>query len=118
MSPPPEPKNAPLDLSDLLGSRITLAITAEQGHGSRPEISLFIGILNKSDEGYEITPATGTALQVPTAWLHRVKVMDERVKGLLGGSDLLLPIPSAELETAGISYTVSANGAVDLVVGD
>ena len=118
MSSPPEPQNAPLDLNAYLGSSITLAITTERGHSNKPEISLFIGILQESDQGYEIIPASGHTFQIPAAWLARVKVMDERVRGLLGGSNLLLPVPSAELEVSGISYTVSASGAIDFVVGD
>jgi hypothetical protein len=117
MSPPPEPRNAPLNLSSYLGSRITLAITAMRGHGNKPEIFLFIGFLQRSGEGYEIITATRATFQIPPAWLPRVKITDERVKDLLGGSDLLLPIPSAEFEAAGFSFTGGASGSIDVVVG-
>ena len=110
------PNRVPLDLASCLGHQITLAIVAEQEHGSQPEISLFIGILESTEEGFEIVASQDSVFQIPTAWLPKVKIMDEEVKDILGGSDLLLSIPKQELENAGISYTADSSSAINIEV--
>ena len=106
----------PLDLASYLGHQITLAIVDEQGHGGQPDISLYIGILGSTEEGFEIIASQDSIFQIPSAWLPEVKIMDEEVKDILGGSDLLLSIPKQELENAGISYTVDPSRAVNIEV--
>ena len=110
------PNSGPLDLASYLGRQITLAIVAEPEHGGRPDISLFIGILGSTEEGFEIVASRDSIFQIPTAWLPNVQIMDEEVKDILGGSDLLLSVPKQELENAGISYTADASSAIDIEV--
>jgi hypothetical protein len=110
------PNGVPLDLASYLGDQITLAIVDEQEHGGQPDISLFIGILGSTEEGFEIVASRDSIFQIPSVWLPKVKIMDEEVKDILGGSDLLLSIPKQEFENAGISYTVDANSAIDIEV--
>jgi hypothetical protein len=116
MSTPTLPNGVPLDLASYLGRQITLAIVAEQEHGEGPEISLFIGILGSTDEGFEIAASQDSVFQIPSPWLPKVKIMDEEVKDTLGGSDLLLSIPKQELEKAEISYTVDSSTAINVEV--
>ena len=110
------PNSVPLDLASYLGCQITLAIVDEQEHGGRPDISLFIGILQSTEEGFEIVASRDSVFQIPPAWLPKVQIMDEEVKDILGGSDLLLSIPKQELESEGISYTADPNSAIDIEV--
>ena len=110
------PNSVPLDLASYLGCQITLAIIAEPEHGGQPDISLFIGILESTEEGFGIAASRDSVFQIPPAWLPKVKIMDEEVKDILGGSDLLLSIPKQELENAGISYTVDPSSAVNIEV--
>ena len=110
------PNSVPLDLASYSGRQITLAIVAEQEYGGQPDISLFIGILQSTEEGFEIVASRDSVFQIPTEWLTKVQIMDEDVKDILGGSDLLLSIPKQELENAGISYTVDSSSAVDIEV--
>lgn len=116
MSTPTWQNGALLDLTSYLGRQITLAIVAEQEYGEGPEISLFIGILGSTEEGFEIAASQDSILQIPSVWLPKVKIMDEEVKDMLGGSDLLLSIPKHEAENAGISYTADAGSAVEIEV--
>jgi hypothetical protein len=110
------PNSGPLDLASYLGHQITLAIVAEHEQGGQPDISLFIGILQSTEEGFEIAASRDSIFQIPPAWLPKVQIMDEEVKDILGGSDLLLSIPKQELENAGISYTADPSSAIDIEV--
>ena len=116
MTTPQKSPKAPLKLSDYLGRQITLAIVTEQGHQGNPEISLFIGLLSLTDKGFEIAPTQGPPFRIPTNWLPRVATMDESIRPILGGSDLLLSIPSHEFERAGFSFTTAPTGAIDFIV--
>jgi hypothetical protein len=102
--------------SAYLGHQITMAITNLNGPDNKPEISLFIGVLREVDGNYTIVTDDGRTFRIPTEWHSKVKLMDDKVKPMLGGSDLLLPIIKSEMESAGFAYRRDPNGYIDIQV--
>ena len=105
-----------LTLSTYVGKQITLAITDPNGSDNKPEISLFIGSLREASGDFSIVADNGITFTIPREWLTKVKLMDEAVKSILGGSDLLLPITKAEFESAGFTYQRDQDGSVDIQI--
>ncbi len=103
-------------LSACLGHHITMAITNPHGANNKPEISLFIGVLREIGGNYTIVTGNGKNFKIPKEWLSKVKLMDEKIKLLLGGSDLLLPVTKSDVESAGFTYQRDPNGYVDIQV--
>ncbi len=99
-----------------LGHQITLAITNLSGPGNKPEISLFIGTIKEADGNYTIVTDNGRTFRIPKEWHSKVKVMDQKVKPMLGGSDLLLPITKSDMESAGFAYRLDPTGYLDIQV--
>lgn len=102
--------------SKYLGHQITMAITNLQGRDNKPEISLLIGILKEVDGNYEIIMNNGKIFRLPTEWLGKIKLMDEKVKSMLGNSNLLLPVTNFDMETEGLTYQADINGSIDIQV--
>ncbi|HEX2995636.1 MAG TPA: hypothetical protein VHP14_12480 [Anaerolineales bacterium] len=103
-------------LSAYVGRQITLAITDPHGPANKPEISLFIGTLQEFGGEFSIAAHNGKMFKIPREWFGKVKPMDAKVKSLLGGSDLLLPIKKHEFEAAGFTCQRDRDGAVEIQV--
>ena len=114
VSPPTD--TPPLTLSEYIGQQITLAITNPNGPDGKPEISLFIGNLQESSSQFSIVANNGETFVIPEEWLNKVKIMDEQIKSILGGSELLLPVTKSEFEAAGFNFKIDQNGGLDIQV--
>ena len=112
----PSTDTPPLTLSAYVGQQITLAITNPNGPDNKPEISLFIGNLEESSGQFSIVTYNGETFVIPEERLKKVKIMDEQVKSILGGSEFLLPITKSEFEAAGFNYKIDQNGVMDIQV--
>ena len=102
--------------AEYLEQQITMAITNLQGRDNKPEISLLIGVLKKADNAYEINMNNGKSFKLPSEWLEKIKLMDEKVKGFLGNSKLLLSVTNVDMKAKGFSYQTDINGSIDIQV--
>jgi hypothetical protein len=111
-----EPHQVQQKLSAYVGRQITLAITDLREPANKPEISLFVGVLQEIANDYTIVASNGNAFRIPKEWLTKVKLMEEGVKRMLGGSDLLLPTTRPEVEAIGFTYHRDPSGNIDFRV--
>ena len=102
--------------AEFSGQQITMAITNLQGPNNKPEISLLIGILKEIDGKYVIAMNNGKVFNLPTDWLGKIKLMDPKVKSMLGNSHLLLPVTNLDMQAKGITAQAYVHDTIDIQV--